>query len=101
MTEDQVLKRGRFYNIYDRAEILVLEDKTKRGLETHDLSMDEKYKVEAEHGMIYDMDGIGHLVGIRWYFPKKVYSLSDVVRLAEDLDARYKAIQEVTCPDDD
>jgi len=48
-----------------------MEDKTKGGLTVQERSIDEKYNVEAEKGMIYDMDGIGHKVGIRWFFPKK------------------------------
>ena len=31
----------------------------------------KKLNVEAEKGMIHDMDGIGHWVPIRWFFPKK------------------------------
>jgi hypothetical protein len=46
------------------------------------------------------MDGIGHRVGIRWYFPKSQYSLEQVVTKAEEMEKRYKAIREMTCPDD-
>ena len=29
---------------------------------------DEKFGVQADKGTIYDLNGIGHKVGIRWYF---------------------------------
>ncbi len=76
-----------------------MEDRTKRGLRTQERSIDEKYHVEAEKGMIYDMDGIGRKVGIRWYFPKKEYNFEMVFTLAEEMEQRYKKIREETCPD--
>ena len=100
MTQD-VVKRGRFYSIYAAEDAFILEDKTKRGLEVREKSIDKRHGVEAEWGMIHDMDGIGHLVCIRWYFPRNAHSLDDVVKVALDLESRYRAIQEVTCPDDD
>jgi hypothetical protein len=93
--------KGKFYFIYDENLNLVLEDKTKRGLEVRERNNDDKYNVDADKGMIHDMDGIGHKVGIRWYFPKSKYQVEDVTKIAEEMDARYKAIQEMTCPDDD
>lgn len=93
--------KGKFYFIYDDNLNLVLEDKTKRGLEVRERNNDDKYNVDAEKGMIHDMDGIGHKVGIRWYFPKSKYQVEHVIKIAEEMDARYKAIQEMTCPDDD
>lgn len=93
-------KKGQFYFIYDTPESYVLEDKTKRGLEVRERAVDEKYEVEADKGMIHDMDGIGHKVGIRWYFPKATYSISDVEKAANVLESRYRAIREMTCPDD-
>jgi hypothetical protein len=93
--------KGKFYFIYDENLNLVLEDKTKRGLEVRERNNDDKYNVDADKGMIHDMDGIGHKVGIRWYFPKSKYQVEDVIKIAEEMDARYKAIQEMTCPDDD
>ena len=96
-----LVKRGRFYFIYDRPPHLVMEDKTKRGLEVREHVADEKYGVEADRGMIYDMDGIGHKAGIRWFFPKSQYSLEQVAEKAEELEKRYKAIREMTCPDDE
>lgn len=96
-----LVKRGAFYFIYDRPPHLVMEDKTKRGLEVRERVVDEKYGVESERGMIHDMDGIGHKVGIRWFFPKSQYTLEQVTEKAEEMEKRYKAIREMTCPDDD
>ena len=96
-----LLKKGQFYFIYDNHPDLVLEDKTKRGLEVRERALDDKYGVEAEKGIIYDMDGKGHKVGIRWYFPQPKYSLERVSEIAQEIDARYKAIREMTCPDDE
>lgn len=93
--------KGKFYFIYDDGTFnYVLEDKTKRGLEVRERKNDEKYNVEADIGMIHDADGIGHKIGIRWYFPKSKYPLEDVVKIANEFETRYKAIQELTCPDD-
>ncbi|MEM3160037.1 MAG: hypothetical protein QXJ74_04560 [Nitrososphaera sp.] len=96
-----LVKRGGFYFIYDRPPHYVMEDKTKRGLEVREHVVDEKYGVESDRGMIYDMDGIGHKVGIRWFFPKSQYSLEQVTEKAEEMDKRYRAIREMTCPDDE
>lgn len=76
-----------------------MEDKTKRGLTVQERSLDENYHVEAEKGMIYDMDGIGHRVGIRWYFPKKDYDFNKVLLVAEEMEKKYKKLREETCPD--
>jgi hypothetical protein len=101
--EQPLLKRGQFYFIYERDDdaTIILEDKTKRGLDVRERSMDEKYGVEAEKGMIYDIDGVGHTVSIRWYFPRANYQLEYVIKIAEEMDAKYKAIREITCPDDE
>ena len=96
-----LIKKGQFYFIYDRPPHFVMEDKTKRGLEVRERTVDEKYGVEAEKGMIHDMDGIGHRVGIRWFFPHGQYALDQVVQKAEEMEKRYKAIREMTCPDDE
>ncbi len=50
--------------------------------------------------MIHDMDGIGHWVAIRWYFPKNSYELSQVVLHAEEMETKYTKLRELTCPDD-
>ena len=94
-----LLKQGTFYFIRDGQSDIIMEDKTKRGLTVQERSLDEKYQVEAEKGMIYDMDGIGHKVGIRWYFPKKDYDFEKVLVLAEDMEKKYKKLREETCPD--
>lgn|SRR5690242_11754893 len=94
------LKKGQFYFIYNDCSNFVLEDKTKRGLEVRDHVLDEKYKVMADRGMIYDIDGIGHRVNIRWYFPRSQYILDHVIKIAEEIESRYRAIREMTCPDD-
>jgi len=96
-----VLKKGSFYFIKDGKTDLILEDKTKRGLTVKERSVDEKLNVEAEKGMIHDMDGIGHWVPIRWYFPKSNYTLEKVLVFAEDMEKRYTKIRELTCPDND
>ena len=98
---DNLIKKGQFYLIYDYDLNFVLEDKTKRGLEVHERVPDEKYGVEADRGTIHDMNGIGHKVGIRWYFPQSKYTLDHVLKVADELELRYKAIREMTCPDDE
>jgi len=97
--EQKLLKKGQFFFIYDSDSALLLEDKTKRGLTPVEKSLDEKFGVEAEKGVIYDMDGIGHKVGIRWYFPKSKFSLDDVLKKAMEMEERYRKIREETCPD--
>lgn len=76
-----------------------MEDKTKRGLTVQEHSLDENYEVEVEKGVIYDMDGIGHKVAIRWYFPKKDFDLKKVIEFAESMETRYKKFRDETCPD--
>lgn len=99
--QGNLMKKGQFYFIYDRDPNLVLEDKTKRGLEVRENVLDERLGVLSDKGVIYDLDGIGHKVGIRWYFPKTKYGVEHVIKIAEDVESRYKAIREMTCPDDE
>ncbi len=94
------IKVGQFYSIFDDGHSFVLEDKTKKGLEVIDKSYDDKYSTEADKGMIYDVDGIGHRVGIRWYFTKSKYPIGNILTIADGLDAKYREIREMTCPDD-
>ena len=94
-----VLKKGIFYAIRDGSSDLIMEDKTKRGLTVQERSIDEKYNVDSEKGMIYDMDGIGHKVGIRWFFPKDKYTFENVLGHATEMEERYRKIREETCPD--
>ena len=97
---ENLIKKGRFYFIYDENSSFILEDKTKRGLEVLEHAiLDEKYGVKADSGKIYDMEGRGHKVGIRWYFPQSKYTLEEVTKIAEEMESRYKAIREMTCPD--
>ncbi len=97
--EQKLLKKGEFFFIYDAGSTLLLEDKTKRGLTVVERSVDEKFGVEAEKGVIHDMDGIGHKVGIRWHFPKSQFSFEDVLSKAMEMEERYRKIREMTCPD--
>ncbi len=97
--EPAVLKKGIFYAILDSPTDFIMEDKTKRGLTVMEKNIDEKYNVEAEKGMIYDMDGIGHKVPIRWYFPKTKYAFDAVLAYASEMEQRYRKIREETCPD--
>ncbi len=97
--EEKLLKKGQFFFIYDADSALLLEDKTKRGLTPVEKSLDERFGAEADKGMIYDVDGIGHKVGIRWYFPKSRFSFEDVLRKAMEMEERYRKIREETCPD--
>ena len=96
-----ILKKGSFYYIKNGDTDLVMEDKTKRGLTVKETSIDEKLKVKADKGMIHDMDGIGHWVPIRWYFPKDQYDLTRVSMYAETMEKKYTELRELTCPDDD
>ena len=98
--QGNLVKRGRFYFIYDHDQNLILEDKTKRGLEVKETVIDDQLGVKSDRGTIYDFDGVGHKVGIRWYFPKSKYTLEHVIEVGEETESRYKAIREMTCPDD-
>jgi hypothetical protein len=99
--QGNLIRKGRFYFIFDNDLNLVLEDKTKRGLEVRENIFDEKHSVQVDRGTVYDLNGIGHKVGIRWYFPKSRYGLNQVIKIAEEMELRYKAIREMTCPDDE
>jgi hypothetical protein len=100
MSTPQPIKQGRFYSIHDVSGHFILEDKTKLGLEVKERYLDPKYGADCESGIIYDGGGTGHKVGIRWYFPKSTFSLDKVVKFAEEMNERYQAIREMTCPDD-
>lgn len=102
MSQDlPVIKKGTFYFIKDGNTHLIVEDKTKRGLTVRERSLDEKTNVEADKGMIHDLDGIGHWVPIRWFFPKSDYTLEYVLEHAEEMEKKYKELRELTCPEDD
>jgi hypothetical protein len=76
-----------------------LEDRTKRGLDVRERHFDTKYGAECESEIIYDGRGTGHKVGIRWFFPRSTFILEEVVIFAEEINERYLAIREMTCPD--
>lgn len=100
MSELPILKKGSFYIIRDGPNELIMEDRTKRGLTVRERSLDENLQVSADKGMIHDMDGIGHWVPIRWYFPKKDFDLQNVLVHAEKMEKKYTELRELTCPDD-
>ena len=94
-----ILKKGDFYYVKESSTDIVLEDKTKRGLEIKERSVSE-LNVMADMGVIYDMDGIGHRVPIRWFFPKSDFSVDRVMVHALAMEKRYTDLRELTCPDD-
>lgn len=95
-----VLKKGSFYFIKESDSDFILEDRTKRGLTIRERSVDEKLSVEADKGMIHDLDGIGHWVAIRWFFPKPQFSLEQVTVHADAMEKKYTELRELTCPED-
>ncbi len=95
-----LIKKGKFYFIYKDSENWILEDKTKRGLEVKEKTNDPEKNVLSEKGMIYDMDGRGHKINIRWLYPKNKFSLDEVEYNAQIMEKRYLEIREITCPSD-
>jgi hypothetical protein len=95
-----LIKKGRFYFIFEDASYWVLEDKTKRGLEVKEKTNDPDKNVLSDKGVIYDMDGRGHKVNIRWFYPKNEFSVHEVENNAQIMEKRYREIQEITCPSD-
>ena len=102
MDEKEIVKKGQFYTIFKDKNrgILILEDRTKRGLAPQETRIDKRHSVDVENGVIYDMDGIGHKVPIRWYFPEEKFQIDYILNFAEELEKKYKALRELTCPDD-
>jgi hypothetical protein len=98
--EPELITKGKFYFIFEDSQFLILMDKTKRGLEVKDTIIDENSKVISERGMIYDMEGIGHKVVKRWFYPKSKYDLEFVTTVAEIMEKKYNEIREMTCPDE-
>jgi hypothetical protein len=98
--EPSPIKKARFYFIYENRNFYELVDKTKRGLEIKDKFTDEQTGIESVRGMIYDLEGRGHRVTIRWLYPKSRYNLNYVIEDAEKMEKRYREIREMTCPDD-
>jgi hypothetical protein len=98
--EKNLLKRGRFYFIYDDdPQNFVVEDKTKMGLPVLESNIDENAGIKADNGRFYDANGRGHVVPIRWYFAKEKYTLDQVYNFTDKLENRYRVIMEDTCPD--
>ncbi|HEY7227491.1 MAG TPA: hypothetical protein VH481_05135 [Nitrososphaeraceae archaeon] len=98
--EKNLVKRGQFYCIYDSgSKNFVLEDRTRRGLPIVENSMDTEIGLRTDIGRVYDANGRGHVMPIRWYFPKETYTLEQVCKFGDNLDNRYKDIMEDTCPD--
>ena len=95
----RTLRTGSFYTITDDGSAYVLLDRTKRGLEPRERSVDEKTGIEADKGIIYGMDGVGHKVPIRWYYAKDAHDVSDVTGHADSIERRYTELREITCPD--
>jgi hypothetical protein len=95
-----LIKKGRFYFIYDAHQQWILEDKTKRGLEVREKSIDTEKNVSSDKGLIYDMDGKGHKVNIRWFYTKDKFSLNDVEKDAQIMEKNYIDLREITCPSD-
>jgi hypothetical protein len=98
-SSENPIKIARFFSIYEDSGLLVLEDRTKRGLEVRERYFDTKYGADCESGITYDGRGTGHKVAIRWFFPKPKFILDQVVGFAEEINKRYLAIREMTCPD--
>jgi len=46
------------------------------------------------------MEGTGHKVVKRWFYPKIQYSLEFVTVAAERVEKKYNEIREMTCPDE-
>ena len=62
-------------------------------------SIDDSIGVIAEKGRFYDANGREHVVPIRWFFAKENYTYEQVLKFADTMDSRYRAIMEDTCPD--
>jgi len=69
-------------------------------LEVRDQLTDEKTSIQSVRGIIYDMEGTGHKVTIRWLYPKSIYGLNSVIEDADKMERKYREIREMTCPDD-
>lgn len=95
-----LIKKGKFYHIYEDCKNWVLEDKTKRGLEVKEKTYDSDKDILSEKGMIYDMDGKGIKVIIRWHYPKDKHSIEAVEKSAQTMERRYLELREITCPSD-
>lgn len=98
---DNPIRKGRFYFICEDKDYFVLHDKTKRGLEIKDTILEEQTGITSERGVIYDMDGRGHKVAVKWLYPKSRYDFDYVLESAGRLEKKYRELRELTCPDGD
>lgn len=98
---DKPIGKGKFYLIFEDKRSFIMYDKTKRGLEIKDRIIEEQTGITLERGIIYDMEGRGHKVAIRWLYPKAKYDLDYVLKDAEQMEKKYLKIRELTCPDGD
>lgn len=97
--EIPIINKGISYRIREGDIHYILEDSTKDGLSAVDRVPDgDLQSVETERGIIHDMDGIGRHVPIRRYFPKGSYGIEDVLIRAVEMDRKYAAIRETSCP---
>ncbi len=99
-TQLSLIKKGKFYHIYEDCNNWILEDKTKRGLEVKEKTYDSDKDILYERGMIYDMDGKGIKVNIRWHYHKNKHSVEEVEKSAQTMERRYLELREITCPSD-
>lgn len=98
--KQNLLSKGKFFFIYEDSTHYILVDKTKKGLEIKETTIDPERSILSSKGMIYDMDGIGHKVHIKWFYPKDRFSLDLVNKDAQIMEKKYLKIREMTCPDD-
>ena len=95
----RILKKGTFYTITDESDAYILLDNTKQELEFKEKTIDTQTNVTSDKGMIHDVNGIGHIVPIRWYYQKNTYNMSDVQKHADAIEKKYMEYREITCPD--
>jgi hypothetical protein len=98
---DNPIRKGRFYFIFEDKGYFILYDKTKRGLEIKDSNVDKQTGITSERGVIYDMDGRGHKVVVKWLYPKTKYDFDYVLEVAKLMEKKYREIRELTCPNGD
>ena len=100
LQETDLLKKGRFYLVHDGDnEYFIVGDRTKRGPPVMENAIDNNVGVMAEKGRFYDANGRGHVMSIRWYFPKVNSTFEQVCKFGDALDYNYKTIMEETSPD--
>ena len=73
-SSENPIRITQFYSIYEDSGIIVLEDRTKRGLEVRERYLDPKYGAEGESGIIYDGRGTGHKWQLGGFSPNQYLS---------------------------